>query len=48
VTIDVVDGMPHVWHLFAGFLPEADTAMDQIGSWLAAQLAAPRSEPTIR
>jgi acetyl esterase/lipase len=26
--------MPHVWHAFAGLLPEADQAIEQIGRWL--------------
>jgi epsilon-lactone hydrolase len=34
VTVDVVDRMPHVWHLFAGFLPEADAAFAQVGEWV--------------
>jgi monoterpene epsilon-lactone hydrolase len=39
VTIDVVAGMPHVWHLFAGLLPEADDSLVDIGVWLADRLA---------
>jgi epsilon-lactone hydrolase len=35
VTIAVVDGMPHVWHLFAGALPEADDALIDLAIWLA-------------
>jgi acetyl esterase/lipase len=26
--------MPHVWHAFAGLLPEADEAVERIGRWL--------------
>jgi hypothetical protein len=26
--------MPHVWHAFAGLLPEADEAVQRIGRWL--------------
>jgi epsilon-lactone hydrolase len=28
------DEMPHVWHAFAGLLPEADRAVEQFASWL--------------
>jgi epsilon-lactone hydrolase len=34
VTLEVWDEMPHVWHAFAGLLPEADQAVARIGSWL--------------
>jgi monoterpene epsilon-lactone hydrolase len=34
VTLEVWDEMPHVWHAFAGILPEADEAIARIGSWL--------------
>ena len=40
VTLDIVADMPHVWHLFAGFLPEADAAWSRIGAWIAAHRAA--------
>ena len=36
VTEELYDDMPHVWHMFAGVLPEADRAIAAIGSWLAA------------
>jgi hypothetical protein len=26
--------MPHVWHAFAGLVPEADQAVERIGRWL--------------
>jgi hypothetical protein len=26
--------MPHVWHAFAGLLPESDKAIERIGEWL--------------
>jgi acetyl esterase/lipase len=32
--------MPHVWHLFAPFLPEANRALDEAGRFLAARLRA--------
>jgi monoterpene epsilon-lactone hydrolase len=34
VTLEVWDEMPHVWHAFAGLLPEADQAVERIGGWL--------------
>jgi epsilon-lactone hydrolase len=34
VTLEVWDCMPHVWHAFTGLLPEADQAIERIGSWL--------------
>lgn len=34
VTLEVWDEMPHVWHAFAGLLPEADQAIQRIGGWL--------------
>lgn len=39
VTLDVFDGMPHVWHVFASYLPEAQEAIDQIGIFVRAQTA---------
>jgi monoterpene epsilon-lactone hydrolase len=38
VTITVVDGMPHVWHLFAGAIPEADDALIDLAIWLAERM----------
>ena len=35
VTVQIVGGMPHVWHLFAGLLPEADDALVDLAIWLA-------------
>ncbi|MEU8384451.1 alpha/beta hydrolase fold domain-containing protein, partial [Streptosporangium sp. NPDC048865] len=34
VTLEVWPEMPHVWHAFAGLLPEADEAVERIGHWL--------------
>jgi acetyl esterase/lipase len=34
VTLRVYPDMPHVWHLFAPFLPEASTAIDEIGAFV--------------
>jgi acetyl esterase/lipase len=36
VTLEVWDEMPHVWHAFAGLLPESDQAIERIGGWLQA------------
>jgi monoterpene epsilon-lactone hydrolase len=36
ITLEVWPEMPHVWHAFAGLLPESDQAIDRIGSWLQA------------
>jgi epsilon-lactone hydrolase len=42
VTLRIWDEMPHVFHAFAGLLPEADQAVAQIGSWLRERV---RGEP---
>jgi acetyl esterase/lipase len=34
VTLEVVADVPHVWHLLAGLLPEADDALLDVGVWL--------------
>ena len=34
VTLEVWDEMPHVWQAFAGFLPEADEAIEHIGRFV--------------
>ncbi len=38
VSLHVYDDMMHVWHYYAGVLPEADTAIEQIGQFLRAKL----------
>jgi epsilon-lactone hydrolase len=38
VTLEVWEEMPHVWHAFAGMLPEADQAIERIGSWLTERI----------
>jgi len=50
VTLELTADMPHVWHLFAGLLPEADDAMLRIGMWLDERLASthPRTTPATR
>lgn len=35
VTGELWDDLPHVWHAFAGVLPEADAAWERIGRWVA-------------
>jgi epsilon-lactone hydrolase len=40
VTLEVWDEMPHCWHTFAGFLPEADRAIERIGTWLQERIPA--------
>jgi len=40
VTLEVWDEMPHCWHTFAGFLPEADQAIERIGGWLRERIPA--------
>jgi acetyl esterase/lipase len=41
VTLEVWDQMPHVWHAFAGLLPESDQAIERIGAWLQARTGRP-------
>jgi epsilon-lactone hydrolase len=39
VELKVVSEMIHVWHAFAGFFPEADASLAEVGAWLQARLA---------
>ena len=34
VSLDVWENMWHVWHLFAGQMPEARRAMEQVGTFI--------------
>jgi epsilon-lactone hydrolase len=34
VTLDIWEGMQHVWHFAAGFVPEARQAIDKIGEFI--------------
>ena len=34
VTLDVWEGMWHVWHFFAGQMPEARQAMNEVGKFI--------------
>ncbi len=36
VTLEVFEDMPHVWHVFASYLPEAQQAINQIGEFVRA------------
>jgi acetyl esterase/lipase len=38
-TLEVWDGLWHVWHFFAGLVPEAQKATDRIGAFVQAQMA---------
>lgn len=44
VTVELYDDMPHVWHMFAGVLSEADHAIAAVGTWLKARNRRP-SQP---
>jgi acetyl esterase/lipase len=44
VTLEVWDEMLHVWHAFAGLLPEADKAIAGMGSWLRDHVPAARAD----
>jgi epsilon-lactone hydrolase len=41
VTLEVWPDMIHVWHFFAGMLPEGQQAIDRIGAWAKERLGAP-------
>lgn len=32
-TLDIAEGMPHIWHLFASFLPEAKEAIQRVADF---------------
>ncbi len=36
-VLDVEKGLPHVWQIYQGWLPEADTALDRAARWIRAQ-----------
>jgi len=38
VTIEVTPEMFHVWHIFAGHVPESDEAVAKVGSYLREKL----------
>ncbi len=35
VTLEVEEGMPHIWHFFASFLPEGQAAIGRVGAFFA-------------
>ena len=39
VTLEIFEGMPHVWHAFASYLPEAREAIDKIGKFVDSRVA---------
>ena len=39
VTLKVWDEMPHVWHMFAAILPEAQQAIEEVGTFFKAHTA---------
>lgn len=39
VTLEISEGMPHVWHFFAHYLPEAQQAIDRIGEYVIGKTA---------
>ena len=38
VTIDAVPEMIHVWHIFAGLVPESEPALDDLTTWVKKRL----------
>jgi len=38
VTFEAVPGMFHVWHIFAGYVPESDDAVAKVGAFLRERL----------
>jgi epsilon-lactone hydrolase len=42
VTLDIFEGMPHVWHAFASYLPEGQEAIDKIGEFVVSRTAKSR------
>jgi acetyl esterase/lipase len=38
VTIEAVPEMIHVWHIFSGLVPESDTALDDLATWIKKRL----------
>src|SRR5580704_9553611 len=39
VTLEIFEGMPHVWHVFADYLPEAQQAIEKIGEFVIGKTA---------
>lgn len=38
VTLEIWDGMWHVWHTFAGLMPESQRAIERIGCFIHEQI----------
>jgi len=38
VSLEIWEGMWHVWHMFAGLMPEAQRAIDRIGRFIQGRL----------
>ena len=41
VTLDVWENMWHVWHMFAGMMPEAKRAIDDVGNFIKNHIGGP-------
>jgi hypothetical protein len=39
VTLEVWDGMWHVWQAYAGYVPEAQQAIERVGAFIGQHLA---------
>lgn len=35
-ALDIEEGLPHVWQIYQGWLPEADASLDQAATWIRA------------
>lgn len=46
LTFEITDEMPHVWHLFAGMIPEADRALEAVAKFVATVTQSSPSTPT--
>lgn len=44
VTLDIWENMWHVWHLFAGIMPEAKRAVNEVGKFVKKHIGKRRSE----
>jgi acetyl esterase/lipase len=42
VTLDVWENMWHVWHMFAGIMPEAKRAIDDVGDFIKNHIGSPK------
>lgn len=38
VSLDIWDGLFHVWHYYVGWLPEAEEAIDEVGAFISGYL----------